>query len=569
MRIEVARAIDEVKAQFPDSTVTVTDDGQGGARLIIEPVSLGAQYRPAATWLGFHIPPQYPYADIYPVFIGAEVNRVDGSAFQVPVTPNHAFESRRASKFRDVVPRHKTVIRQRLRDLEDPRLSGEVAMSQKCRLRMERRQYEQLYSWLYPGDQDEYGAVLLAGVSHVEGVLTLTVREIHRAQVGSDYVPGKHGYRALSPTFIHRMITRARDHRLAYLAVHNHGSDLSADFSTIDMESHERGYPALLQIGRGVPVGALVTGLRAMEADVWLPDGSRLSLEDATIVGETITRLTSAPVAGSAYREERFDRQILMFGAAGQQRLVGCHVGIVGLGGIGSIVAELLSRLGVGRFTLIDPDVIEESNRSRVVGATADDVRAGSRKVDIADALIKQASPDAITLLIADDLAKESVARQLIGVDYLFLAADSMRARLVFNALVHQYQIPGVQLGAKIRATDSGELLSVMSVNRPVRPGQGCLWCSGFIDPTALAQESVSDEERAAQAYGTAQPNPSVIGLNALAAALAVNDFMLSYLEMRSEADCVRYEHFSLLDRRDRLWNPATMVNALNVQSMG
>ena len=96
MRIEVARAIDEVKAQFPDSTVTVTDDGQGGARLIIEPVSIGARYRPTVTWLGFHVPPQYPYADIYPVFIGAEVSRSDGSAFQVPVTPNHTFESRRA-----------------------------------------------------------------------------------------------------------------------------------------------------------------------------------------------------------------------------------------------------------------------------------------------------------------------------------------------------------------------------------------------------------------------------------------------------------------------------------------
>lgn len=96
MRVEVVRAIDAVKAQFPDSTVTATDDGQGGARLIVEPVTLGPKYRPTETWLGFHIPPQYPYADIYPMFIGAEVSRVDGTPFQVPVTPNHVFESRRA-----------------------------------------------------------------------------------------------------------------------------------------------------------------------------------------------------------------------------------------------------------------------------------------------------------------------------------------------------------------------------------------------------------------------------------------------------------------------------------------
>ena len=33
----------------------------------MEPVALGSRYRPETTWVGFHIPPQYPYADIYPV----------------------------------------------------------------------------------------------------------------------------------------------------------------------------------------------------------------------------------------------------------------------------------------------------------------------------------------------------------------------------------------------------------------------------------------------------------------------------------------------------------------------
>jgi hypothetical protein len=122
MRVEVTRAIDEVKAQFPDSTVTVTDDGQGGARLIIEPVTLGARYLPAATWLGFHIPPQYPYADIYPMFIGAETHRVDGTPFQVPITPNHSFESRRALQVSRRSPAaqngHQTVVAKILKVLD-------------------------------------------------------------------------------------------------------------------------------------------------------------------------------------------------------------------------------------------------------------------------------------------------------------------------------------------------------------------------------------------------------------------------------------------------------------------
>src|SRR5690349_2037477 len=123
-------------------------------------------------------------------------------------------------------------------------------MKQACRVRIARHHYDELYSWLYPGDHDEYGAVLLAGTTQVRGSVCLTVREIHRAVVGRDYVAGQYGYRALHPSFIHRMITRARDRGLAYLAVHNHASDRSVDFSRIDMDSHERGYPALLQIGR-------------------------------------------------------------------------------------------------------------------------------------------------------------------------------------------------------------------------------------------------------------------------------------------------------------------------------
>lgn len=94
MKVEVSGAIEELKRQFEKSVFTVRDDGQGGAYLIIEPVHLGARYRPDHTWVGFHIPPQYPYADIYPVFIGGDLRRVDGAPFVAPVTPGHHFEGR-------------------------------------------------------------------------------------------------------------------------------------------------------------------------------------------------------------------------------------------------------------------------------------------------------------------------------------------------------------------------------------------------------------------------------------------------------------------------------------------
>lgn len=96
MKVEVSTAIEELKRQFNSAAFTVRDDGQGGAHVVMEPVSLGPRYRPEHTWVGFHIPAQYPYADIYPVFVGAELKRVDGGAFVAPVTPGHQFEGRAA-----------------------------------------------------------------------------------------------------------------------------------------------------------------------------------------------------------------------------------------------------------------------------------------------------------------------------------------------------------------------------------------------------------------------------------------------------------------------------------------
>lgn len=418
-------------------------------------------------------------------------------------------------------------------------------MTATCQIRISRVHYDLLMRSMFPGDHDEHGAVLLAGVSQIHGQLVLYVREVHSAQDGVDYVEGKIGYRALDPRFIHRLITRARDEKLAYLAVHNHDSGSSVGFSRIDLDSHERGYPALLQIARGMPVGAVVVSERAAEADVWESTARRYALDRMTVVGGTIDQLSPAPPRSPVDAPlELFDRQVRMFGSAGQQRLGDCRVAIVGLGGIGSLAAEYLARLGIGTFILVDPDVVEPSNLSRVVGATINDATSKTPKIEVARRVIIQANPDANVTMLQDDVAKESVAKTLTSVDYVFLAADSMRARLVFNAIVHQYLIPGVQLGSKIRVTPDGALSDIMSANRPVRPGLGCLWCNQLIDSTALALEAKTDDERKAQAYGVQEPNPSVIALNAISAAHAVNDFMLDYLGLREEPKALEFEHF-------------------------
>ena len=67
----------------------------------------------------------------------------------------------------------------------------------------------------------------------------------------------------------------------------------------------------------------------------------------------------------------------------------------------------------------------------------------------IADRHLREARPDIRLEAIRGDVASDSVAGKLRDCDFIFLAADSMRGRLVVNALTHQYLIPSVQMGSE------------------------------------------------------------------------------------------------------------------------
>lgn len=439
-------------------------------------------------------------------------------------------------------------------------------MNRDCTLYMPGLLYADLKKHLFPGDYDEHGAVIVAGLSETASGHRLLARELFLVRDGKDYVESKRGFRALSARFISRVITYCRDKHLVYLAVHNHGGTDRVNFSDVDYASHERGYPALLDIARGMPVGALVFAERAVEADIWFRSGVRSALRQAVVFGSSIQHLWANPARDPAIRsvaggEDFYHRQILLFGRAGQARFAAARVGIIGLGGIGSLVNEYVARLGVGHLVLVDPDRISESNFSRVVGATVEDLARKVLKVDIGARVARHANPAATLEVHAMDFAREDVAKRLVDCDYIFLAADSMRARLVFNAIVHQYYVPGVQLGAKVLFAEStGALEAAFSVIRRVRPGRGCLLCNQLINPAKLADEWKTDAEREDQHYGTRTPNPSVISLNAVSAAHGVNDFVFSFLGLRQTSyvdalyeryDYLSGKHESIEPRRD------------------
>lgn len=416
-------------------------------------------------------------------------------------------------------------------------------------LRIDRQMMADLQAHLFPGDDDEHGAVIGASVVTTTRGSRLLARRLFLAQEGTDYVPGQRSYRMLTAAFVRDCVLVCASQDLAYLAVHCHRGDERVYFSNDDLASHERGYPALLDILDGPPVGGLVFSRRAVAGEIGLRDGSRAVLGGAVVLDRPIRRLSAAPSPPPPHTDERYDRQARLLGDRGQAILAGQKVAVVGAGGAGSLIVEYLARLGVGSLVVIDPERLEASNLSRVVGSRRSDLhpllthhlmprrvrefgkRRRTTKVEIARRVAVEAQPEIAFVGLACDVTMAEAAEELIDCDYLLLAADSMQARLLVNAVVHQYLIPGAQVGAKAQIDPkSGRVLDLFSVVRPLLPGCGCLWCNGLISRARLQDEATSPEQRRQQRYveEAEVAQPSVITLNAVAAAQAVNDYLLT-----------------------------------------
>ena len=456
-------------------------------------------------------------------------------------------------------------------------MAKRMSVSKPWRILFPARLYAQLHGHLFPGDKDEHAAVLLASIAETASDVRLLVRTLHRAVDGKDFVPGQHSYRTLRANFVTEKIWQARNEGLIYLAVHNHRGTNSVNFSNTDLWSHERGYPALLKINHDRPVGALVFAERALAGDIWLPGGQRTHLTNGIIVGQRRQVLTAGLLVQGQRQYSRYDRQVRLFGDSGQDIIGKAKVAIIGLGGAGSLLSEYLGRLGVGHFVLIDSDRVETTNLCRLVGAKHWDdgswffgaggfpwlqKRIARRKVSIAKRNIRRANRNACVKKIAKDFFASGVAEDLKDCDYMFLAADTMRARLLFNAIVHQYLIPGSQAGVKILSRpEDGEILGVHAIARPVYPESGCFYCNQLINGSRLTEEMQSPEERRAQQYVNDHEvlAPSVITLNALASAQAANDFIFYMTGLTHPEAHPGYVRFEPLSRK--VWNDRTRTD--------
>ncbi len=426
-------------------------------------------------------------------------------------------------------------------------------------LRVPQGVWDEMHAHLEPGDDDEHGGALLCGVAASSTGGRLLARCFIPAVDGVDYVPGTVGHRALTAGFIRRATRTAAGLGLAYVAVHNHGNGARVAFSPTDLASHERGYPALLDLLAGRPAGALVVaggpgGVAA--GDLWHADGTRTDLREVTVIGGNIRILTDGRRGRTLPALSPVDdRSTRLLGAGGLAQLRAARVAVIGCGGAGLLAVEYLARLGVGHLLVVDPDVIDETNLPRLTGARRLDAlpwlrrdgrpgwlqdlgaRLATPKVCLARRVARRASTVTTVTTIQADVTEREVAQALTECDFIVLAADTADARHLVNAVVQQYLVPAVQVGVKATVDQTGTLTDAFATARPIGPGHGCLWCQGLVTSATLAAQLQPQERRAAAHYGTGDAAPAVITLNAIAVGVATSYVMLALAGRLEDGD--------------------------------
>ena len=125
----------------------------------------------------------------------------------------------------------------------------------------------------------------------------------------------------------------------------------------------------------------------------------------------------------------RFGGIARLYGNSQSEALQKAHFCVIGIGGVGSWVAEAFARNGIGQITLIDLDDLCITNINRQIHALTSSV--GQSKVDVMRDRIMQINPECVVNTIEDFVTLENMAEIMSnGYDYVVDAIDSVMLRV-------------------------------------------------------------------------------------------------------------------------------------------
>ncbi|MDO8126000.1 MAG: ThiF family adenylyltransferase, partial [Candidatus Brocadiales bacterium] len=243
--------------------------------------------------------------------------------------------------------------------------------------------------------------------------------------------------------------------------------------------------------------------------------------------------------------KEVFDRNMRWLGEEGQKKLAMTHLGICGVGGVGSYAALIASGLGFRKFTIIDGDAVEASNLNRLPGLGRRHI--GVKKVEAVAEMLSSQSLGLEARLIGSWVQDKEARTALKEVDIVLSCVDNNRARLELQTLAVRYLKPLLDFGTEIHL-DSQKDNVVASMGGQIRfyiPGGACLVCQG-LDPARIKSPRQEDVERlTGYVRGKNETPPSVNIINAVAASLGL-ELLTRYIT--GFATPGFHERFDLID---------------------
>ena len=185
---------------------------------------------------------------------------------------------------------------------------------------------------------------------------------------------------------------------------------------------------------------------------------------------------------------EKYSRQILFAGVGetGQEKLLVSSVVLAGCGALGTVVANLLVRAGVGRLRIIDRDFVEPSNLQRQSLFEESDARESLPKAVAAERRLRAINSDVRVEGVVADLTPANARELLVGFPLILDGTDNFQTRLLLNDAAVSLGIPWIYAAA----------VGSYGVTMAIHPGQSaCLACllEGPGKSTALGAEATCD----------------------------------------------------------------------------
>lgn len=387
--------------------------------------------------------------------------------------------------------------------------------------------FQDLVQFLFSTAPSENGCFLLANSFRSKnGGSILTITRILKPEHNSWNRSGEHSLEP-SSRYINDCAVCADNTKESLIFVHTHPSSLHPlRFSPVDDESNEKIFNVLSKILPERPLGSIVFSRHGIYGLIF-SEGRSQTISATKISGQLLSEVPMDEHKKENFEiDSVFDRQAKVMGPEGQLKLQELKIVIVGVGGTGSSVAVQLARMGVRKLTLIDKDVIDTSNISRVYGSKKSDI--GKPKVDVLKTHLATFSRTEI-VAICTDIVKEDTTANLVDADIIFGCTDNLSSRSILNDVSVQYYIPLIDVGCRI--TNKGNTVDqILAKVQLVTPVHACLWCSGTLNGKIILQESLSEDEKESLSkegyYDNIEKQPSIISLTTLAASLGINKLL-------------------------------------------